>query len=248
MSHPRTVLITGGSSGIGAEIARQFLASGDRVTVFDRHEAPFAGVETVIGDVRRAEDNMKAVAAASLDGKLDVLIANAGIHDGGRTLRDAAPSEVAQTVQRLFEVNVLGYVLALTAAGPALERAGGAAVLTLSDASFDVRGNGAGVGYIIAKHAALGLCRAAARDLAPEVRVNAVAPGGVATALSSESDSGVEPVVTDPALLAERLAGRTLLQRGANLQQIASAYVYLASSAAAGITGQVLRVDGGLIS
>src|SRR5262249_33654550 len=160
------------------------------------------------------------------------LIANAGVHDGGRRLLDAEPDEVARSVRHVVEVNVMGYLLALSTAGPALKAARGVAILTLSDASFEVQGNGAGVGYVVAKHAGLRLCRAAARALAPEVRVNAVAPGGVPTALATEWPGESKRVVSDPEALAARLAQRTLLQRGATLDQIASAYLYLASPAA----------------
>lgn len=248
LTDSRRVLITGGASGIGAEVCRRFVALGDSVTVLDRHAAPIPEVETVLGDVRSADDNVRAVQRAAPLGHLDVLIANAGVHDGGRHLLDGKPADVARAVQHVLEVNVIGYLLALSAAGPALKAARGVAILTLSDASFEVQGNGAGVGYVAAKHAGLGLCRAAARDLAPEVRVNAVAPGGVATALAMESPDESTQVVSDPEALAARLAQRTLLQRGATLDQIASAYIYLASPAAGAMTGQVLRVDGGLVA
>jgi 2,3-dihydroxy-2,3-dihydrophenylpropionate dehydrogenase len=243
----RRVLVTGGASGIGAEVVRQFLALGDSVTILDRQESHIACARTVLGDVRSADDNVNAVAVAAPDGCLDVLVANAGIHDGGRKLLDGDINDLAATVRHVLEVNVLGYVLALRAAAGALRSARGAAVLTLSDAAFDVRGNGAGVAYVLAKHSALGLCRSAARDLAPEVRVNAVAPGGVATSLVTESPGGSAPVVADHADLASRLSRRTLLGRGATIEEIASTYVYLASEAAAAMTGQVMRVDGGLI-
>jgi NAD(P)-dependent dehydrogenase (short-subunit alcohol dehydrogenase family) len=122
-------------------------------------------------------------------------------------------------------------------------------VLTLSDASFDVQGNNAGVSYATVKHGAVGLLKALARDLAPRVRVNGVAPGGVATGLTvAESAGGGRPVVADPAQLAQKLAGRTLLGHGADLEGLAEAYLYLSSEAAGAITGQILRVDGGLLA
>jgi 2,3-dihydroxy-2,3-dihydrophenylpropionate dehydrogenase len=243
-----SVLITGGASGIGAAVARAFLAEGARVTVLDRRTSPDAGVVSVEGDVRSLADNERAVAAAAVEGGLDVLIANAGIHDGGLRLLDGDPAELEARFRTLVEVNLLGYLLAVRAAAPALQRAGGAVVLTLSDASFDVQGNNAGVAYAAVKHGAVGLLRALARDLAPGVRVNGVAPGGVATALSVPDGGGERPVVVDPDRLSRSLAARTLLQRGADLEGLASAYVYLASPGAGAITGQILRVDGGLLS
>jgi 2,3-dihydroxy-2,3-dihydrophenylpropionate dehydrogenase len=244
----RHVLITGGASGIGAEVARAFLAEGARVTVLDRVASPDPEVHSCVGDVRSASDQADAVGVAAPDGVLDVLVANAGVHDGGLGLRDAGLDEIAETMRSVLEINVLGYLLSLKAAEPALRQARGCAVLTLSDASFDVRGNRAGVAYATSKHAGLGLLRAAARDLAPEVRVNAVAPGGVATGLSVEHDDGPRRLIDDPAALAERVGARTLLGRGATLAEMAAVYTFLASPGAGGTTGQVLRVDGGLLS
>lgn len=247
MSSPRNVLVTGGASGIGAEVARLFVSCGDRVTVFDRSR-PVDRVDHVLGDVIDPADNARAVERAAPDGLLHVLVANAGVHDGGLRLGGESGLEaLAAQFNHVLEVNVLGYTLALHASAPALRRASGCALLTLSDAAFDVRGNGAGVSYIVSKHAGLGLLRAAARDLAP-VRVNAVAPGGVPTLLSvDDPDGGTRTVIDDPAELARRVGARTLLGRGAAIAEVASAYFYLASEAAGAVTGQVLRVDGGLL-
>jgi 2,3-dihydroxy-2,3-dihydrophenylpropionate dehydrogenase len=244
----RSVLITGGASGIGAAIATAYLADGARVTVLDRHASTDPAVTSVEGDVRSFADNERAVAVASQDGGLDVLIANAGVHDGGLKLLDADPAELESRFRRLFEVNLLGYLLAARAAAHELTRAGGAVVLTLSDASFDVHGNNAGVAYAAVKHAGVGLLKALARDLAPRVRVNGVAPGGVPTGLAVADSSGERPVARDPEELSRRVAGRTLLGRGADLESLAAAYLWLTGPSTPAVTGQILRVDGGLLS
>jgi len=243
---PRRVLVTGGASGIGADVVRNFCSVGDDVTILDRVRSTDPDVRSVIGDVTAFADQQRAVAEAAPQGRLDVLVANAGIHDGGRRLGSGDSAEMIRGFTRLLEVNVVGYVQSIEASVAALRRANGCVVLTLSDASFDVQGNGSGAAYVAAKHAGLGLLRAAARDLAPDVRVNAVAPGGVATALSVERGGQTTPVIDDPDALADRLAHRTLLGRGARLDEISAAYLFLASAEAAAITGQVLRVDGGL--
>jgi 2,3-dihydroxy-2,3-dihydrophenylpropionate dehydrogenase len=249
MTQPdRSILITGGASGIGAAVARAFLAEGARVTVLDRHTSAEPAVTSVEGDVRSLADNERAVAEATGDRGLDVLVANAGVHDGGLKLLDGDAAELEARFRRLFEVNLLGYLLAARAAAPALQEAGGAVVLTLSDASYDVHGNNAGIGYATVKHGAVGLLRALARDLAPRVRVNGIAPGGVPTGLSVADSQGERPVAADPDALTRRVAGRTLLGRGADLESLAAAYVWFTSSATAAVTGQVLRVDGGLLS
>jgi NAD(P)-dependent dehydrogenase (short-subunit alcohol dehydrogenase family) len=244
----RRVLVTGGSSGIGAELVRRLLAEGDHVTVLDRTASDERGVASVVGDVRRADDQVRAVAEAAPEGRLDLLVANAGVHDGGRRLTDGGIEEFVQAFRHVIEVDVVGYALSLKAAAEALTAARGCALLTLSDASFDVQGNGSGTAYVAAKHAGLGLVRAAARDLAPHVRVNAVAPGGVATGLSAEDGTTSRRVVADAKDLDRRLAARTLAGRGARLDEVAAAFLYLASEQAASVTGQVLRVDGGLLS
>lgn len=248
-SAPRRVLVTGGSSGIGAEIVRQFLAEGDEVTIFDRSAPSDPRCPFVLGDVTSTTDQQRAVAAAARSGRLDVLIANAGVHDGGRRLVDGDIDDLVKAFRHVLDVNVVGYLLSLRAAADPLRAARGCAVLTLSDASFGVMGNGAGVAYATAKHAALGLLRAAARDLAPDVRVNAVAPGGVATGLGAEDGTTTSRrIITDPDRLAAALREKTALRRGARLEHIAAAYLYLASPAAGSMTGQVLRVDGGLLA
>ncbi len=245
----RSVLITGGASGIGAAVADGFACAGDRVTVLDRRRSDAPGIVSVIGDVRKYADNERAVQAAAPDGSLDVLIANAGIHDGGMRLLDAEPADLEALFRAVLEVDVLGYLLAARAAAAALQQARGCVVLTLSDASFDVHGNGAGVAYVVAKHAGVGLVRSLARDLAPEVRVNAVAPGGVPTLLAAVNGKGVErPVITDSEALGRSLATRTLLGHGAGLTDLAGSYLFLCSAAAGAVTGQILRADGGLLS
>jgi NAD(P)-dependent dehydrogenase (short-subunit alcohol dehydrogenase family) len=244
----RSVLITGGASGIGAAVARAFLAEGARVTVLDRRPSPDPDVVSVEGDVRSVADNERAVAAAAGTSGLDVLVANAGVHDGGLKLLDGDAAELEARFRRLVEVNLLGYLLAARAAASALTEAGGAVVLTLSDASFDVHGNNAGVGYATVKHGAVGLLKALARDLAPRVRVNGIAPGGVPTGLSVADSQRERPVAADPDQLTRRVAGRTLLGRGADLESLADAYVWFTGPGTAAVTGQILRVDGGLLS
>jgi NAD(P)-dependent dehydrogenase (short-subunit alcohol dehydrogenase family) len=249
VANPRSVLITGAASGIGAAVAKRFVAAGDEVTSLDRSPSDQPQVRDVIGDVRVAADHARAVQVATQgSGRLDILIANAGVHDSGMRLTDVDAAELESRFRTVIEVDVLGYLLAARAASPALIAAQGTIVLTLSDASFDVRGNNAGIAYIAAKHAGLGLLRALARDLAPHVRVNAIAPGGVATQLVGVNTGGaLKPVVDNPARLADSLAQRTLLGRGTDLDALAGWYLHLCGPDASAVTGQVIRVDGGLL-
>lgn len=246
----KRVLVTGGASGIGAAVAARFADEGAEVTVLDRDPPADSRVRFILGDVRKADSHRRAVEAASgRFSTLDVLVANAGVHDGGMTFDSSAVEVLEDNFRRVLDINVIGYLLSLAAARESLRRANGCAILTLSDASFDVIGNGAGLAYATAKHAGLGLLKAAARDLGPEVRVNAVAPGGISTRISVESETGTRRrLLPDPERLAAKLAGRTLLGRGVTLDEVVAAYVFLASPAASGLTGQVLRVDAGRLA
>jgi 2,3-dihydroxy-2,3-dihydrophenylpropionate dehydrogenase len=118
---------------------------------------------------------------------------------------------------------------------------------TLSDASYVVSGTGAGVAYTTSKHAGLGLVRHLASELAPRVRVNAVAPGGVITGLRAQRPDGsqsglfVDPEATESAIASFNPLGVVLTP-----EQLAELYLFLASPQATGMTGEVLRPDGGL--
>ncbi|GLY79228.1 SDR family oxidoreductase [Actinoallomurus iriomotensis] len=239
---PRSVLVTGSASGIGAAVARAFAARGDHVVGLDLTPSPAAHV-SVTGDVRDPEVHERAVrAAGEAVGGLDVLVPNAGVHDGELGL-DADPAELAERTRRVLEVDVLGYVLALRAGAAELVRARGCVVMTLSDAAHFVGDNHAGIAYTAAKHALVGVLRWAANRLAPDVRVNGVAPGGIPTGLRAAS--GAE-VFTDPAAAAAGVAALNPLGAVLDAVELAESYLFLASPAARGMTGEILRADGGL--
>lgn len=244
---PRSALVTGGASGIGRAVADRFVTAGYQVVVLDR-QAPSAQVCFVRGDVTSVEANERAVArAVDLAGGLDVFVGNAGVHDGGVRLRDLPAEDLAALTRRVLEVDVLGYLLGARAAADELARRNGCMIFTLSDASFMVSGNGAGVAYATAKHAALGLMRHLAADLAPRVRVNAVAPGGVITDLQAlDGADGAHQVFTDPEGISEQVRRLNPLGTILTPEQLAESYLFLASEGAAGMTGEVLRPDGGL--
>jgi 2,3-dihydroxy-2,3-dihydrophenylpropionate dehydrogenase len=248
------VLLTGGSSGIGRAVVAGLAARGAHTVVLDRAADPQPStgggeVHYVLGDVTDPESNEAAVATAlKRFGRLDHLVGNAGVHDGGHVVEDLALGELADLARRLLDVNVVGYLLAARAAAGPLRDSGGTIVYTLSDASFIARGIGAGASYIASKHAALGAVRALAAELAPDVRVNAVAPGGVHTPLAAlvPGTDRTSAVYADPAA-AER-AIRALNPLGVMLtaEQLVPHYLFLLSGASAGLTGHVLRPDGGL--
>jgi NAD(P)-dependent dehydrogenase (short-subunit alcohol dehydrogenase family) len=186
----QTAVITGGGSGMGAAVVRRFVEEGARVVVLDRVQDKLDALETsyggavrgVLGSVTEYADNAQACAVAQREfGGLDVFIGNAGIWDFSRALLDSTPEHLVAGFDELFSVNVKGYVLGARAAAPLLRESRGSMIFTLSNAAFYP--GGGGVLYTAAKHAGHGLVRQLAYELAPEIRVNAVAPGCMATDL-----------------------------------------------------------------
>lgn len=249
----RSIIVTGGSSGIGRGLTEALVAADATVVVLDHRPDPtlavLDGVEVVVGDVVDPEANRRAVAAAvEATGALAAFVGNAGVHDGGRRLLDLSAAELDTLSRRLLDVNVRGYLHGAHAAAPELRRSGGVMVFTLSDASFHVSRVGSGICYTVSKHAALGVVRALAAELAPRVRVNAVAPGGVLTGLRAvDSESGRERALfDDPGELARQVRSINPLRTMLTVDDLVPHYLFLLSSASAGLTGHVLRPDGGL--
>ncbi|MFI1386109.1 SDR family oxidoreductase [Embleya sp. NPDC020886] len=244
----RVALVTGGSSGIGRAIVADLTAHGYDVVVLDREQpdGDIGGAGFVLGDVTSPDDNQRAVdTALNRYGALHLLVGNAGIHDGEVRLLDRSGAELAALTRRVLDVDVVGYLLAARAAAEALTTSRGTMVFTLSDASFMVASDlGAGIAYTAAKHAALGLVRHLAADLAPHVRVNAVAPSGIVTGLR-EVD-GVELFAENPDAMREEIRSQNPLGVVLSAAQLAPLYRFLASDEACGMTGEVLRPDGGL--
>ena len=195
-------LITGGGSGIGRAVALRFLAEGAAgVAILGREGERLAAtvaaagddgarVLAITGDVRSADDLSEAVAATTERfGKLDILVPNAGIWDFNRSISRTTPDEIAAIYDELFDINVKGYLLTVSTAWRALVESEGSIVMTLSNAAFYAAGGGPV--YTAAKHAARGLVTQLAYELAPKVRVNGVAIGGLRTDLRGPAASGM---------------------------------------------------------
>ena len=245
-------VVTGAGSGIGRAVAQRFVAEGARVIAVDlsperletlRKEAG-SDLAAVAGDVTRWDDNQAAIAAAVARwGRLDCFVGNVGIHDGGRRLEDLSEKELQGGFDEIFRVNVLGYLLGARAALSELRKTRGNMIFTLSTSSFYTGGGGAL--YLASKHAALGLVRALAYELAPEVRVNGVAPAGTATNLrvAPSLQGGAEPPAG--AASADRPRSTNLLQLALQPEDHTAAYVLLASAEARALTGAVIPTDAG---
>lgn len=231
-----TALVTGGTGGIGGAIARALRDAGADVLATGlgaaevraaEGNADFAGIQVRALDV--ADDRAVAGLAAGLD-RLDILVNGAGM-----IVRAGGEFEV-ETFQRVVEVNLTGAMRLATACRPLLARRGGAIVNIASMLSFF--GSGAAPAYSASKGGIAQLTKSLAIAWAPDgIRVNAVAPGWIETALTG-------PLREDPARSAAIVA-RTPLGRWGRPEDIGGAVVFLCSDAAAFVTGVVLPVDGG---
>jgi len=242
----RTALVTGGASGIGEAVVRALRADGFTTVSLDLRAGASADV-SVLGDVSEPQANASAVEAAiKATGQLDVVVANAGVHDGGLGL-DEPPDELLQRMRRVYDIDVIGYALAVQAALIPLRAARGHVVLTLSDASFLVGQQGAGIAYTAAKHAGVGMVGWLARELAPEVSVNAIAPGGVMTSLQAVDAGGSHrDVFDDPDAQTSEIERGNPLQTVLTVDEVAAYYQWIVSDQTRGLTGQIIRPDGGL--
>ena len=240
----KRVLITGGASGIGADTAARFLEEGSRVCVLDRDAAACehikhdlrgfgeAGIsEAIIADVTDLMQVEAAFAEAIrlMDG-VDVLINNAGISVRHKFL-DITPEEW----ERVIAVNLTGvFYVAQTAARHMWERGSGVILQTAS--TNGVMGYPYYADYNATKAGVIELTRSMALELAPKVRVCAVAPGYVLTPMQRAEYSDA---------MLEEVNQKIPLRRHAKPEEIAGLFAYLASDDAAFATGHVFTMDGG---
>jgi len=250
----QVALVTGGGSGIGRGIVVRFLDEGARVGILERHADRVAqlrqdfgeAVHPVQGDVTHLEDNKRAVAeTVQAFGQLDIFVGNAGVFDGFMRLDEIPEENLSAAFDELFGVNVKACLVGAKAVLPELFKTAGCMVFTASVAGLNSGGGGAL--YTASKHAVVGLIRQLAAELAPQVRVNGVAPGGVRTDLRGLSavGQGEQSHFADPGI-AERMRINNPLQIALEANDLAGAYVLLASRAnARGITGVVITADAG---
>jgi 3-oxoacyl-[acyl-carrier protein] reductase len=246
----KVAVVTGSSTGIGAAVAVTFARVGARVIInYTKSEmeaqataelAEHAGAEIrlVRGDVSEDGD-CRRLAAAALEswGRIDIVVNNAG------TTKFAAHDDLdalnAEDFARIYAVNVTGAWQMIRACRDALKESQGAVVNVSSIAG--IAGVGSSVAYAASKGALNTMTLSLARALAPEIRVNAVCPGYVATPWFSKR-FGEERF----AQITSEQAEATPLKRAGGPQDIANAVLFLAGAAARHITGVLLVVDGGL--
>lgn len=246
----RTVLITGGASGMGRAIATRFARAGDHVVLGDIDATRLADaaaelgprVTTRVSDVSRTDECAALVAdAVSANGELDVVVNCAGVWVEGPTV-DATEAEFDRTLA----VNLKGPFFICRHAVPSLVRSRGCIVNIASDAGLV--GNAGAAIYSASKGGLVLMTKALALELAPMgVRVNAVCPCDVATPMieyQATTYGGGDPAAYKARLLARYPQGP--LARFATPEEVAELVYYLASSAAAPITGAAMPIDFGL--
>ena len=251
----QVALITGGAAGLGRDIARRFIAEGAGVAVVDRSPDNLASFEDEFGSealaLRGDVTSYGDIAAAVADtverfGSLDTLVSNAGIWDFMTSLADLPEGEqLEKAVDEVLGVNVKGYLLAAKAALPALARSSGSIIFTLSNAAFYVAGGGPL--YTAAKHAGVGIVRQLAYELAPRVRVNAVAPGAMSTDLRGPASLDMMGQSISDVPLADFVPKVVPLGTMPGPEAYTSAFVLLASrEEGAAMTAAIIEAHGGM--
>jgi 3-oxoacyl-[acyl-carrier protein] reductase len=245
----RVVLVTGGSRGIGLATAKRFLDSGASVVIAGRGEGALASAAARLGErgrVRTVAADVGTVAGcyAAVDapvtafGRLDVLFTNAGGYES------APLAEVTEDMwDRTVDTHLKGTFFCVQAAAAALQAARGCVVTMASDAGL-LGFRGGWAAYCAAMGGVVNLTRQLAVDLAPEVRVNAVAPGPVGTEhlytdLSAASYGGFEGTADATAAVTQTLPLRRIIEP----DEVARAVCFLAGMES--MTGSVLSVDAG---
>lgn len=246
----KVCLITGGAAGIGRATAERFAEEGAKVVICDLNEdggravAATLGSEAAFYKVNVADRQaVQAWVDAVVEryGRIDVLVNNAGVLRDGLFVRVKDGQLVKQMPESDFDlvisVNLKGTFNCAQAVAPVMIRQGVGVILNATSV-VGLDGNFGQTNYVASKAGVVGMTKVWARELGRSgIRVNAVAPGFTAT----------EMVAAMPQNVLDGMKGRTPLGRLGEPRDIANAYLFLASDEACFITGETLRVDGGIV-
>lgn len=194
-------LITGGGSGLGWALVERFLEEGAHVGVLQRSQSKVDALKerfgdqivAVAGDVANYEDNVHAVqATVERFGKLDCFIGNAGIWDHYADIVNTSGEQLDKAFDEIMGINTKSLILGAKAALNELVKTEGSIVFTLSNSALYSAGGGPV--YTASKHAGVGIMKELAYELAPKVRVNAVAPSGMNVNIKGAASLGQENI------------------------------------------------------
>lgn len=242
----RTAVVTGSSSGIGRAAALELAAAGAEVVVHGRRSADAVeavaeqirarggSAEALLGDVAEAADRQRLVERAwQWRGKVDIWVNNAG---ADVLTGEAARWPYERKLEELWRVDVSGTMQLSRLAGARMKAAGSGVIINTGwdQAEHGMAGDSGEI-FAAVKGAVMAFSRSLARSLAPDVRVNCVAPGWIKTSWGEQASAAWQ----------QRAAGESLLERWGTPEDVAQVVRFLASPSAAFLTGQVLNVNGG---
>ena len=246
----KVVLVTGGAAGIGKATALRFAEEGAKVIICDVNEAMGQETLKLLGEgaafykvnvASQQEVRAWVDAVVAKYGRIDVIVNNAGVLRDGQMVKFKDGQLVGQMSEQDFDlvisINLKGVFNCSQAVAPVMVKQGGGVILNASSV-VGLDGNFGQTNYVATKFGVIGMTKVWARELGKyHVRVNAVAPGFIAT----------DMVTSMPEKVLDGMKGRTPLGRLGDPRDIANAYLFLASDDASFITGEVLRVDGGIV-